>query len=40
MLVLEELQVGNLVTSESVDDLVLGQEIGDLGGGLLVVLQL
>lgn len=40
MLVLEELQVGNLVASESVDDLILGQEVADLGGGLLEVLQL
>ena len=40
VLVLKELQVGNLVTSESVDDLILSQKVGDLGGGLLVVLQL
>lgn len=40
MLVLEELQVGNLVTSESIDNLVLRQEVGNLGRSLLVLLQL
>lgn len=40
MLVLEKLQVGNLVASESVDNLVLGQKIRNLGRGLLVLLQL
>lgn len=40
MLVLEELQVGHLVASESVDDLVLGEQIGNLGRGLLVLFQL
>lgn len=40
VLVLEKLQVGNLVASQAVDDLILGQEIGNLSRGLLVLLQL
>lgn len=40
VLVLQELQVGDLVAPQAVDNLILGQEVGDLSGGLLVLLQL
>lgn len=40
VLVLEKLQVGHLVAAEAVDDLILGQEVGNRSRGLLVLLQL
>jgi len=40
VLVLQEFQVSNLVAPESVDDIVLCEQLGNLRGGLLVLLQL
>lgn len=40
VLVLEKLQVGNLIASQAIDDLVLGQEVRNLLCLLLVLVQL
>lgn len=40
MLVLQKLQVGNLVTSKTVDNLILRQKISNLSSSLLIFLQL
>ena len=40
VLLLQELQVGNLVGAEVVDDVVALEELGDLGGLLLVLFEL
>lgn len=40
MLVLQKLQVGNLVASQTIYNFILSEKIGDFLGSLLILVQL